>query len=132
MNATSSSDEFLSNQLKSYFNQDFNESLADDGKMMSVQDMHALKIFEASAHLVNSHYQIAIPWKQGQQCMPNNGRLAEPRLAHLKRRLILDPALKQRYANLLMISLIRDMHAEFLTSFLVATMKMHGNFHTTT
>ena len=99
MNATSSSDEFLSNQLKNYFNQDFNESLADDGKMMSVQDKRALKIFEESAHLVNGHYQIAILWKQGQPCMPNNRRLAEQRLGHLKRRLILDPALKQRYAN---------------------------------
>ena len=99
MNAKSSSDEFLSNQLKNYFNQDFNESLADERKMMSVQDKRALKIFEESAHLVNGHYQIAIPCKQGQPCMPNNRRLAEQRLGHLKRRLILDPALKQRYAN---------------------------------
>lgn len=99
MNATSSSDEILSNQLKHYFNQDFNESLADDGKMMSVQDKRALEIFEESAQLVNGHYQIAIPWKQGQPCMPNNRRIAEQRLRHLKRRLVGDPALKQKYAN---------------------------------
>eukprot|EP00112_Aurelia_sp_Birch-Aquarium-sp1_P012064 Seg2533.1 transcript_id=Seg2533.1/GoldUCD/mRNA.D3Y31 product="hypothetical protein" protein_id=Seg2533.1/GoldUCD/D3Y31 len=74
----------------------FNESLADDGKMMSVQDKHALEIFEESAQLVNGHYQIAIPWKQGQPCMPNNRRIAEQRLGHLKRRLVRDPALKQR------------------------------------
>ena len=54
--ATASADDPLSNQLKRYFNQEFDESIADHTKAMSVEDKHALKIFEESAQLVKSHY----------------------------------------------------------------------------
>ena len=82
------SDEYLCSQFKSYFNQDFSESIADDKKNLSVQDKHALKTFEESVQLVNGHYQIAIPWKEGQPCMPKNRQVAEKCLEYLQRRLI--------------------------------------------
>ena len=88
VNTISPSDEYLCSQLKSYFNQDFRVSIADDTKKLSVQDKHALKTFEESVQLVNGHYQIAIPWKEGQPCMPNNRQVAEKRLGYLQRRLL--------------------------------------------
>ena len=99
MSATSSSDELLSNQLKLYFNHEFNESIAVAGKTMSVEDKRSLQIFENSAQLVKGHYQIAIPWRQDQPCMPNNRQIAEQRLSYLKKRLDRDPILKKKYTN---------------------------------
>jgi len=97
--ATTSSDELLSIQLKRYFNQEFNESIAVAGKNMSVEDKRALQIFEKSAQLVKGHYQIAIPWRQNQPCMPNNRKIAGQRLRYLKRRLDHDPVLRKKYTN---------------------------------
>ena len=57
------SDDSLNEQLHQYFNQEFNECLADDRKMMSLQDRKALSVYEESALVVNHHYQIAIPWR---------------------------------------------------------------------
>ena len=48
MSVTASRDDLLSNQLKRYFNQQFNESMFVDVKMMSVEGKCALKIFEES------------------------------------------------------------------------------------
>ena len=66
---------------------------------MSVEDKSALKIFEESAMLVKGHYQVAIPWRQDQPCMPNNRRIAEQRLKYLKRRLVRETVLKQKYTS---------------------------------
>ena len=55
------SDDSLNEQLHQYFNQEFNECLADDRKMMSLEDRKALSVYEGSALLAKHHYQIAIP-----------------------------------------------------------------------
>ena len=98
---------------------------------MSVEDKRALQIFEKSAQLVKGHYQIAIPWRQNQPCMPNNRKIAEQRLRYLKRRLDHDPVLRKNTPISSMIFLIKDMHALFLTNSLIAVMKIYGISHIT-
>ena len=46
-----------------YFNQEFNGYLADDKKMVSLEDRKALSVYEESASVVSHHYQVAIPWR---------------------------------------------------------------------
>ena len=51
------------------------------------------------AKLVNGHYQLAIPWRDIQPCLPNNRSVAEHRLKHLKRKLSRDVGLCKKYTN---------------------------------
>ncbi|MAG86092.1 MAG: hypothetical protein CMB97_01610 [Flavobacteriaceae bacterium] len=57
----SSKDDLLDEQLRRYFNQEFNESFADESKMMPVEDRRAFSVFKESARKVDGHYQVAIP-----------------------------------------------------------------------
>ena len=92
-------DEQLQQQLLQYFNREFDQVTSDNKRGLSVQDKQALKILEDSLQFVNGHYQMAIPWKSSQTCLPNNRVMAEQRLGYLKRRLTRDPALRVRYTN---------------------------------
>ena len=96
---TVSSDNHLYDQLKKYFNQEFEESIVDNKKMMSVEDSRALTVFENSVCLQEDHYYIAIPWKHNPPNLPNNRPMAQKRLEYLRCRLERDPDLKQRYSN---------------------------------
>ncbi|XP_065068249.1 uncharacterized protein LOC135693649, partial [Rhopilema esculentum] len=96
---TVSSDNHLYDQLKKYFNQEFEESIVDNKKMMSVEDSRALAVFENSVCLHEGHYHIAIPWKHNPPNLPNNRPMAQKRLEYLRCRLERDPDLKQRYSN---------------------------------
>ena len=95
----SSHDDLLNEQLRKYFNQEFNESFADENKMMSVEDKKAMSVFEESVQIVDGHYQVVIPWKNPSPCLPNNRVMAEHRLQHLKRRLAKNPDLRSKYSN---------------------------------
>ena len=92
-------DDDLSEQLRQYFNRDFNESIADEQKMMSLEDRRALSVFQESAQIVDGHYQIAIPWRNPEVCLPNNRPMAEHRLRQLRKRLIKDPDMLKKYSN---------------------------------
>ena len=92
-------DDDLSEQLRQYFNRDFNESIADEQKMMSLEDRRALSVFQGSAQIVDGHYQIAIPWRNPEVCLPNNRPMAEHRLRQLRKRLIKDPDMLKKYSN---------------------------------
>ena len=84
------SDDSSKEQLHQYFNQELNEYLADDRKMVSLEDRKALSVYEESALVVNHHYQIAIPWRSQNSCIPNNHAMTEHQLEHLRRRLMRD------------------------------------------
>ena len=60
---TNQTSDLLSEQLRKYFNHEFDDCISDDKKLMSANDKKALKIFEESAKLCDGHYVLAIPWK---------------------------------------------------------------------
>ena len=64
------SDDSLNKQLHQYVNQAFNECLADDRKMMSLEDKKSESVYEKSVLVVNHHYQIAISWRSQKLCLP--------------------------------------------------------------
>eukprot|EP00112_Aurelia_sp_Birch-Aquarium-sp1_P000459 Seg1043.10 transcript_id=Seg1043.10/GoldUCD/mRNA.D3Y31 product="hypothetical protein" protein_id=Seg1043.10/GoldUCD/D3Y31 len=85
--STNQTTDLLGEQLRKYFNHEFDDCISDDEKLMSGNDKKALKIFEESAKLCDGHYVLAIPWKNPQPCLPNNRSVAESRLTYLRRTL---------------------------------------------
>ena len=61
-----------------------------------------LKEFEEQIQLVDSRYEVALPWKPNMKPqLLNNVHVARKRLEGLGRRLQLDPSLKKRYDGVL-------------------------------
>ena len=56
--------EQLHQKMKMMFEQDFNDHKFD-GVGHSQEDLKAMKIIKDSCHLVDGHYQIALPWRRG-------------------------------------------------------------------
>ena len=65
---------------------------------MSHDDKWALPNQEESVRLVDGRYEIAIPWKENPPDL-HNKPLAEHRLRHLKKKLIKEPELFERYST---------------------------------
>ena len=82
---------------------------------MSQNDRRALEIMESTVKLSNSHYEIALPWKNNPPCLENNKSQAESRLQLLKRRLQRDEILLKKYKDF-MDDLLRKNYAEKVTS----------------
>lgn len=78
---------------------EFNDSLLDNERAMSLEDKRALNIMESTAVLKEGHYEIAMPWRHSPLCLPNNRVLAEHCLKLLQRRLAKDPVLFQKYST---------------------------------
>ena len=84
-------DEVLSKQFNLFMNFEFSESVSEEASTMSRQDKQALATYESSAHHVNGHYEIAIPWKLRPPDLPNSRPLAEHRLKLLRKTLSCSP-----------------------------------------
>ena len=84
-------------QLRRMYNADFGESLVDTKECMSLEDRRAKAIMDNSVCIQQGHYQIALPWRYDEPCLPNNRPVAEKRLSLLKRRLQKEPPLLDKY-----------------------------------
>jgi hypothetical protein len=89
-------DEFLGRTVEKMFEMDFSESTYGQSLGMSLEDKKALSIMEESLKVVDSHYQLDLPFcdKLG---FPNNRGLAERSLNSLKARLKKDADLHKKY-----------------------------------
>ena len=94
---TPAGDDTLLQQVECFWETDFRESISDHKTAMSVHYKKALQIFEASAGLVDGHYQVGLPWKNNPPFLPNNRSLALRRLSCLKRRFQKDQELFEKY-----------------------------------
>ena len=92
-----STDDRLYDQLKRYFNHEFQESSVNHQKMMSVEDRRPLAAFQESIQLQQGHYHVSIPWNTNPPRLLTNQKMAQKRLEYLKCRLQKDPILKQQY-----------------------------------
>ena len=77
---------------------------------MSQDDKRALAVMEESAELCNGHYEIALPWRVFPPDLPNNKIVAERCFGLLKKRLVKDPELHQKY-SVFMDDLLDQDHA---------------------
>ncbi|CAH8639763.1 unnamed protein product, partial [Dicrocoelium dendriticum] len=84
-------------QLERLYNNDFSRVDVGD-HAPSVEDNAALSIAQNSVHLVNGHFEIGLPWRNSPVLMPNNYEIAFRRLQCLRKRLITNCPLGERYA----------------------------------
>ena len=63
-----------------------------------MNDFKVYRMFKSSIKLVDDHYELPLPWKYEGQVIPNNKNLALNRLNHLKRKLMRNSDLKQKYS----------------------------------
>ncbi|GAA50586.1 protein disulfide-isomerase [Clonorchis sinensis] len=90
--------EDLNLQLERMFNLEFIEA-ACTKRAMSLNDRVTYERMLTSLELVEGHYQIPLPWKDGSPCLPDNKGLALRRLFVLKGRLERDPIFKRLYCE---------------------------------
>lgn len=64
---------------------------------LSREDLRFVDMVTKSAKLIDGHYQDALPLKNSNISMPNNRKVVEQRLYHLKRRLQRDPVFYREY-----------------------------------
>ena len=88
----------LDEQFAHFCEMEFNDSQFSIEKGGSQDDKRALAIMEESVELCDGHYEIALPWKVFPPDLPNNKIVAERRLGLLKKRLVKDPELHQKYS----------------------------------
>ena len=100
----------LQNQIKNMYENEFTDSHASKNEM-SREDKTVERLFDTECELVDGHFQIPLPWKDGIEDLPNNREMAAHRLSSLKKRLQRDPTLFGKY-NQFMSGLISKGHAE--------------------
>lgn len=111
------------------FKMDFPESAVEQQVGLSREDLRFMDMVTKSAKHVNGHYQIALPFKNPNISMPNNRKVVEQRLYHLKRRLQRDPVLHMEY-NTFIISLVKAMRKELLMPSWKEVMAGFGTYRT--
>ena len=85
--------DLLLQQVEKFRETDFGGSISDTTTSMSVEDKKALKVMESTVEMVNGQYQVALPWRH----LSNNRLMAERGLHSLKRRLLKDRDLLDKY-----------------------------------
>ena len=98
-NQETSEDINLTVQLEKFWKSDFGDSLTSNKPCMSIDDCKALRTMERSLKKVEGHYQVALPWKNQSPCIPNNRVLAEHRLNLLKKKLLSDKEISNKYCT---------------------------------
>lgn len=78
---------------------DFPDSLGGSAQGKSFEDRAWMTMVENSIHLVNGHYEIALPFRIPRPSMPNNREQAMKRAQHLKRKLQHNPEFRRDYVN---------------------------------
>ena len=106
-------EEELSQQLRTFCNCEFSDSICVNKLAMSKEDKRALSIMKESICFKEGHYQIDLPWKDDVPCLPNNRAMAQHRFKLLRRRLLKNPDLRSKYSAF-MDSLFENRHAQIV------------------
>ena len=103
--------EELNQQLERLWKTDFENSEVETRVSASVEDKRALEVMERTLKMVDGHYQVALPWRYYPPYLPNNRVVAERRGLLLKKRLLRDEAMREKY-KATMTDYIEKGHAE--------------------
>lgn len=94
-------DHELNEQFKNFCNREFSECIADSELGPSQDDQRAISIMKKSVKLKDNHYEISLPWRDDQPCLPNSRPMALHRLGLLKKRLQRNSQLHGRYSTVI-------------------------------
>ena len=101
VNFLNTSDHLLDSQIQCLWRLDDVPKCNDNVTSMSREDRYALQQMQQTKNVVRGHYQVGLPWRPGTPCLPDNYSQARTRLSRLKGRLLKDPALKEKYSNVI-------------------------------
>ena len=104
-------DEELNQQLERLWKTDFESSEVETRVCASLEDKKALEIMERTLKMVDGHFQVSLPWRHDPPFLPNNRIVAERRGFTVKKRLLKDEALFEKYKTT-MTDYIENSHAE--------------------
>ena len=104
-------DDELSQQLERLWRTDFQNCEVETRVCASLEDKRALEIMERTLKMVYGHFQVALPWRHEPPFLPNNRVAAERRGLLLKKRLLKDEVLLEKYKTT-MADYIESGHAE--------------------
>ncbi|XP_072171548.1 uncharacterized protein [Diadema setosum] len=90
------SDVQLEEQVHKFWQMEGSEMLQTQ-KGMSINDKKVLSLWEGTVKLQDGHFQLPIPYKEETSILPDNRWAAEQRLKSLRRRLVKDGALHDKY-----------------------------------
>ena len=79
--------------------------------LKTAKSRQALEVMERTPKMVDGHFQVALPWRHEPPFLPNNRVVAERRGLLLKKRLLKDEALLEKYKTT-MADYIENGHAE--------------------
>ena len=105
--------EELNQQLERLWKTDFENSEVETRVSASVEDKRALEVMERTLKMVDGHYQVALPWRYDPPYLPNNRVVAEQTGLLLKKRLLRDEAMPEKY-KATMTDYIEKGHAEMI------------------
>lgn len=105
----------LHEQVERFWKVDDWEALLNERPGMSVEDRHAVNIFERSIQLEEGHYTLDVPFRTRPPALPHYRDVAETRLLSLKRRLLRNDDLRETYCRE-MQSIIDKGYAEPVTN----------------
>lgn len=98
VNFIQTEDELLHKQVEMMWKSDFCDAILNTELAMSQEDKSALNMMESSVTTtIDGHYQLGLPWRQKPPCLKNNHSMAEARLRFLKKRLLRDDDLYEKY-----------------------------------
>ena len=103
--------EELYQQLERLWKTDFENSEVETRVCASLEDKRALEVMERTLKMVDGHYQVVLPWRYDPPYLPNSRVVAERRGLLLKKRLLRDEALREKY-KATMTDYIEKGHAE--------------------
>ena len=98
----------LDEQFHEFCNLEFSDTFYDSKTSVSLNDHRALNIMEETVKPENGHYEMALPWKFYPPRLQNNRTLAERRLLQLKKRLLREPLVHQKYKEFMDDLLSKD------------------------
>ena len=90
---------------------DFESSEVETRVCASLEDKRTLEIMRGTLKMVGAHFQVALPSRYNPPFLPNNRLVAERRGLLLKKRLLKDEALFEKYKTT-MTDYIEKGHAE--------------------
>ena len=91
----------LHRMVQDFYSHDFSESIADNHSELSQGERIFIESIKKSVELKNGHYEIALPFKDVQRPVPNNGVQAEQHAISLKERLEENPELLNDYKDII-------------------------------
>ncbi|XP_066912661.1 uncharacterized protein [Clytia hemisphaerica] len=105
----------IGEMYESLYNTDFvenqsNERIDFEDSHMSVEDKRFMSIMEEKTKMEDGHYVLPLPLRDGESNLPNNRRVAERRLASLKRKLERNPTFFDHYMTF-MDTILKNGHA---------------------